>query len=158
VASYSHLSAAHRADARNQIVKDARILVARAGAIHYTQGAARWNPIAKRQGPYDVTIGDCSSIATWLLWRAIHNRVSRDIVNALAWRGGFTGTMLAHGKIVHDLNDCKVGDCAIFGPYPGRHVIVRVGEGRWLSHGSERGPNIVRLGYRSDLNRVHRYI
>jgi len=160
MASYSHLSAAHRADARNQIVKDARILIQRNARIWYTQGAPRWNCIAHNLSPYEVSTGDCSSIATYLLWRALRNRVSRDIVNGAGWKGGFTGTQRQHGKLVRDRSDksTKVGDLAHYGGGTGRHVTIKVGPGRWLSHGSNRGPLLVPLHYRSDLQMIRRYI
>jgi hypothetical protein len=65
--------------------------------------------------------------------------------------------MLQHGRAV-PRSSAEVGDLAIYGRgAPGEHVVVCLGGGVALSHGSEPGPFKVDLGFRADLLSVRRY-
>jgi hypothetical protein len=163
MASVSGLSARHRAEARRIVLHGCNLLLSHPWDLHYSQGSNRWEGISSqrliRRGQYPHH-GDCSSTNTWLLWNALRVRFGvRDTVNGINWRGGYTGTMLNHGKPVHDLANLKVGDCAIYGwGFPGSHTTLYMGGGMWFSHGSERGPFKVSLYYRPDLMQIRRYI
>lgn len=134
------------------------------GAIHYTQGASRWEGIhshlrvAKGQFP---RYADCSAMASWLLWNALTHALKdltiADVVNGDHWQGGFTGTMVDHG---HHIDHLKfVGDCAFYGSPPNfDHVTVYIGGGYVFSHGSEAGPFKLQPNYRNDLHAMRRYI
>jgi hypothetical protein len=163
MSSVSGLSARHRARARQLVVRGAALLLANPAAVHYTQGAERWEGIARQlliaRGQYPEH-GDCSSTATWLLWNALGRAYGvRDVVNGAHWRAGYTGTMLEHGKLVHHEGNVQVGDLAIYGRgFPGEHVAVCLGGGVVFSHGSEAGPFKLPLHYRPDLMAIRRYI
>jgi len=77
-------------------------------------------------------VGDCSSYATWIYWVAIGGP---DVVNGEHWQGGYTGTMLDHGKSV----PCpgQEGDLIIYGAKgsTGAHVAINVGGGYTIGHG-----------------------
>jgi hypothetical protein len=104
-ARVSGLSDAHAAEARAVILKGVDLLMRDPGGVHYTQNAtARWEGIHRQlriaDGEYPRH-GDCSSTHTWLLWNALtHVGVEHDLVNGLAWRAGYTGTIATHGKQV----------------------------------------------------------
>jgi hypothetical protein len=155
------LTPAQRAGAQRVIVQGARLLLVNAAAIHYTQGSSRWEGIAKRRlvrdGRYP-TYGDCSSTATWLLWNALAVHLGMpDVVHGQGWRAGYTGTMLQHGRTI-PVSSAAVGDLALYGRgAPGQHVVVCLGGGVAVSHGSERGPSKVAINYRPDLLSVRRY-
>lgn len=162
-ARVSGLSDAHAAEARRIILRGVELLMAAPTLVHYTQGPLRWSAIDRKLRVVDgecLHNGDCSSTATWLLWNALtHVGVSKDIVNAQAWKAGYTGTMAAHGKRVVDLRNAKVGDAVLYGPAPTfEHVAVYIGGGRVFSHGSEAGPFILGVDYRRDRGMIRRYI
>jgi hypothetical protein len=163
MSSVSGLSSAHRAHARHVVARGAALLLSHPSEVHYTQSAERWEGIARRllvsRGEYPHH-GDCSSTATWLLWNALEHAYGvRDVVNGDSWRGGFTGTMLQHGKPVRHEGNVQVGDLAIYGRgYPGEHVAVCLGGGVVFSHGSEAGPFKLALHYRPDILAIRRYI
>jgi cell wall-associated NlpC family hydrolase len=86
-----------------------------------------------------------------------------DLVNAVGWTGGFTGTMLANGKPVRHLANVRRGDCVLYGSGPpGKHVAIVVGKQRGepvvVSHGSEPGPFHLAYNYRNDVMEIRRYI
>jgi len=159
MASYSHLGAKKRRTVRRRLRRTALNAARNRGAIHYTQGFRRWDGIRlHRRGPgHYPNYADCSALASWLLWDAFkHVRMNNDIVNGARWTGGFTGTMLRHGK--HLSRPTLVGDCVFYGSWPnGSHVAIYIGNNLVVSHGSEAGPLIVRWNYRSVLA-VRRYI
>jgi len=156
--------------ARDRAVQAAMLGFRNRGAIHYTQGGARWQGIAdtrySRQGQFPNQC-DCSSFATWCLWNALYVpfRV-KDVVNGADWRAGYTGTMLNHGMVVEKQRDFRRGDLVLYGNgAPGKHVAIIVGRqgGRSgtpmvVSHGSEGGPYYIRWDYRGDIMNVRRYI
>jgi hypothetical protein len=165
MSSASGLSKEHRARARYIIAKACAAMVANKGQIHYSQRADRWEGIDKRltitRGEYP-THCDCSSTATWMLWDAIHRTYAvRDLVNHQMWRAGYTGTMYKHGKQVQHDQNLKIGDCIFYGDQGGgipKHVAMYVGGGKVFSHGSEAGPFILDVDYRSDRRMTRRYI
>ena len=60
----------------------------------------------------------------------------------------------------HDKN-IKIGDLIFYGDQGGgvpKHVAISLGGRRALSHGSEAGPLIVDIDYRSDRRMTRRYI
>lgn len=150
--------------ARHLIVAASSALLAHPSQVHYTQNAfARWEAIRR-----EVTItgghllpftGDCSSTATWMLWLALHHSFGiRDVVNGAGWKAGYTGTMVAHGTGVSAFKDGRVGDCVFYGgtsEVP-EHVAVKVAPGKVFSHGSEGGPYLLPVAYRSDVHSVAR--
>jgi cell wall-associated NlpC family hydrolase len=161
----SGLSDEHAAHARYLIYKASVVMVRNKDRITYSQGSDRWVGISK-----ELTISknefprtcDCSSTATWMLWDAMHRIYGvRDLVNRADWRAGYTGTMYQHGKqVIHDKN-LRVGDCIFYGDQGGgipKHVTVFIGGGNVFSHGSQGGPYILDIDYRSDRRMSRRYI
>jgi cell wall-associated NlpC family hydrolase len=156
----ANLTAKQRSHARRRAVQAALLGARNKWLIHYTQGGARWQGIARnlqsRRGKFP-RYADCSSFATWCIWNAIKVTYgSRDVVNGAAWRAGFTGTMIRHGSRVSGL---QPGDCILYGRWPnGGHVSIYVGRGLCVSHGSESGPNLIPWRYRGDVLAIRRYI
>jgi cell wall-associated NlpC family hydrolase len=159
--SYSGLNLRQRAKARELGLKAARLGLARAPSLHYTQGARRWEGIAdhlkawKGQCPH---YADCSAFATWVLWNGLDHYGLKDIVNGANWQGGYTGTQLAHGRVV--TRGKKPLDLVLYGRpgTTGEHVAVYVGNGKVISHGSEKGPYLLPWNYRPDVIETRRYI
>jgi hypothetical protein len=161
--SYSGLSESHRRVAKHVVVAYCEKLLSKPDEVHYTQGAARWSGIDQKKNLSSLFpfYGDCSSTATFILWRAlthVHKGV-KDRVNGAAWKAGYTGTIASHGlHVLHDAN-IQVGDLILYGPGPTyEHVTVALGGGKCFSHGSEGGPYILPLDYRSDRGPTHRFI
>lgn len=141
-----------------------RKLMSNPANVHYTMGASRWEPILQKKmihkPGFFPFFGDCSSTYSWIMWRILHHRFGlKDIVNGANWTGGFTGTLLEHGKTVHHESGLKVCDAVIYGNgYPGEHVAMYIGGGKVFSHGSEGGPYILPVHYRPDVLAFRRYI
>lgn len=168
MSSVSGLSAAHRAEARRRVYTAAMLGFRNRDQIHYTQTAARWQGIAdtrkSQMGQYP-NYADCSAFATWCIWNGIYVKFGvRDTVNGAAWKAGYTGTMLSHGKLVTHLASVKVGDCVLYGlrGTTGKHTAIVVGRKNSqimvVSHGSEAGPFYLPYNYRSDVMCIRRYI
>jgi len=85
---------------------------------------------------------DCSGFATMCCYAA-----GAPDPNGLAYDGaGYTGTLLKHLKHIEQAH-AQPGDLIVYGSGTGHHVVVIVEAGAdplVASHGSERGPNIVR--------------
>ncbi len=168
--AHFHGTAKRRAAARNKIIKAALLGVAHAPAIHYTQGPRRWDGIRLHKRSYKKQYpeyADCSSFGTWAYWDGLLAEIRKglgDIVNDLGWKAGWTGSMLdaANGKViargVTAARRVKLlkADLVI---YDG-HVAIVVDPKRRLvvSHGSEAGPMLIRLDYRTDIVAVKRFI
>lgn len=155
----SGLSPAHAHTAVNMTLQAAVLALHHAPAIHYTQGPERWQGIdAYRKawrGQYP-TEADCSAFVTWCLWNGLDHFHHIDTVNGLHWQGGYTGTMLNHGKRV---TRPLPGDAIIYGSaWPGEHTALYSGGGLVISHGSEAGPNLRPWKYRPDVLSIRRYI
>jgi hypothetical protein len=166
MSSVSGLSKRHRLEARARAANAAWLAYNKRDRVHYTQGARRWDGINK---DYNAKLGeypkyaDCSSFCTWCLWNGLYVPFKvRDTVNGAAWKAGFTGTMLEHGKEVVHLENVLRGDCVIYGGGVGKHtaIIVGVKNGRIMviSHGSEGGPFYLPHDYRSDVNCIRRFV
>lgn len=130
--------------------------------VWYSQGSSRWQGINSRRiarlGQFP-TWADCSSFYTWCAWNGLYLPYGvRDTVNGANWRYGYTGTMREHGKRVRDLDNLKRGDAIHYGPGTGRHVAIYVGGGKVISLGSNAGPVLVSMRYRSDFAMARRHI
>lgn len=155
----------------------ARSLTARAGdlayrnraAIHYTQGYRRWDGIRLKLKAYKHKFpryADCSAFATWCLWNGLSHYGVKDVVNGENWQGGYTGTMLDHGVVIHNPRHARRGDLVLYGPRGsnGEHVaIVRrlhpiTRKPYVYSHGSEEGPYYLPYDYRADVMCIRRCI
>jgi len=163
MASVSGLSAPHRIRARDLAVQAAFMGLRHAPSLHYTQTAKRWEGISRGlkawRGEYPH-FADCSAFATWCLWNGLDHYGVRDVVNGQAWKAGWTGTMVQHGKQVQHESNVLRGDCAHYGDPVGHtgHVAICVGGGKVISFGSEAGPFLLPIHYRSDFQQIRRYI
>lgn len=160
----SGLSPDHRAQARRVIIQGVDLLLRNPQLVRYTQGPLRWEGIDQHlrvqrgQNPHH---GDCSSTHTWLLWCALTGVKPSidDLVNGLHWKAGFTGTIIHHGKPVHNIRNAKVGDAILYGPLPNcEHVATYIGGGLVFSHGGEAGPFKLHVDYRDDRTAIRRHI
>ena len=161
------LHAIQRARVRRRIKASAYLALRNAPVVHYTQGPARWQGIASHLRAYKGQFphyADCSAFATWCHWDASLRYKPRDYVNGEGWTGGYTGTMADHGVRVQDYTHLKVGDLVLYGPAPTyEHVAVVVkggpiGSAQVISHGSEAGPFLLPVRYRSDVGQIRRYL
>jgi hypothetical protein len=166
MASVSGLSRDHRIRCRDRVVHAAKLALAHPTQVHYTQDGRRWDGIAKHRnsahGQYPI-YSDCSSFATWCLWNGLHLVYDiHDIVNGSNWKGGFTGTLRQHGRVVDDPSKALRGDLVHYGSGTGSHVTVVVGRENGhlmvISHGSEGGPYYTNYDYRPDVSHIRRYI
>lgn len=168
MASVSGLARDQRIRARDRAVGAALLALHHAPQVHYTQMPARWEGINKklnaRLGQFPKN-ADCSSFATWCLWNGLQVGFGLgDLVNGATWSGGFTGTMLSHGKRVHDVGRVQRADCVIYGNGgSGEHTAIVVGRSKngipmVVSHGSEAAPFFVPYNYRKDIMQIRRYI
>lgn len=149
-------AAAARSGKVSRIVYAATVMIGREPYIHYTQGALRMSAVNRKQTPYSVTYGDCSSLATYLYWYA-----GLPDPNGRGYDGyGYTGTLAAHGHVVAT-HEAAPGDLVFYGVgFPWSHVAVVIGGIGWqatcFSHGSESGPKHVEIAYRA-VGQVRRY-
>lgn len=160
------LNADERRRARRHAVEAMYLCLQHKASVHYTQDARRWEGINKGlraiEGEYPH-YADCSSLTTWALWTATRRWGLQDFVNGYGWKGGYTGTQVNHGTRVTN-GYYLYGDLAFYGDQGGgvpKHVAMLIGRrdgGRVISHGSEGGPYLLHLNYRSDLVQVRRYI
>lgn len=166
--SVSGLTRPQRQQAREHATNAALLGLHHAAALHYTEGAQRWEGIAthrisaKGEYPHHA---DCSAFATWCLWNALHLGFGlADIVNGEDWKAGYTGTMAQHGRLVeHGREVVLRGDCVLYGPAPTfEHVAIVVGHSGGkpvvVSNGSEPGPYLLPFDYRSDVGEFRRYV
>lgn len=157
----SRLTASQRAKVRQMILQAAYLGLTRAPSLHYTQGAKRWEGIAKNLRAWRgecPNYADCSAFATWVLWQGLWHFGVGDVVNGASWAAGWTGTMLDHGKVVHSAGGYLVGDCALYDGHVAIFVGYKAGVPYVISHGSENGPYLLPMHYRSDLIEVRRYV
>ena len=134
---------------REKIVNEARWGYNHRSGIHYRQT----RPIRRYGHALPQTL-DCSGFAT-----ECYRKAGVEDPNRLGYNGqGFTGTLAAHGRSV-SLAGAKPGDLVFYGGgYPYHHVAVYVGYGRVISHGSEGGPYLVPVDYRSDRRLIKSYL
>lgn len=164
--SVSGLTYPQRILARHAAVRAALLSLHHAEALHYTQGAQRWEGIdhhdVAARGDYPKH-ADCSSFATWCLWNGLHVPFGvDDDVNGLEWKAGYTGTMVKGGREVMHLENVVRADCVLYGTKTPEHVAIVVGHKGdkpvVVSNGSEPGPFLLPYDYRSDVLQVRRYI
>lgn len=158
-------TSASRLRARRLAVSAAMLMLRHANEVHYTEGAQRWEGIARHlrhyRGEYPKH-ADCSSTVTWLLWDATRRWNLPDFANGEHWLAGYTGTLVNHGQRVH--GGFLLADLALYGDPFGSsgHVAMLVGKHQGVpivfSHGSEAGPFLLPLNYRPDLYQVRRFI
>lgn len=166
-AAVSGLSPQRRAVAREIAVTAAMLGYHNAPNVHYTMGARRWQGIdldlKAYRGEYP-RYADCSAFVTWCLWNGLDHYNIRDTVNGAAWKAGFTGTMLSHGKRVLHAENWLPGDAVIYGVKgtTGEHTAILVDCDRpvplVVSHGSEGAPYLLPWNYRSDAIDIRRYV
>jgi hypothetical protein len=170
MSSASGLSTVHRVQARDRAVNAAMLGLRHAPQMFYTQGPQRWEGIARKLnaklGEYPKHV-DCSAFVTWCLYNGlvISGFTNRDIVNGADWKGGYTGTLLTHGKQVHHLENVQRADYVIYGNGgTGEHTALVVGrrkaDGKIMvvSMGSDAGPFYLPYDYRRDIMQVRRAI
>lgn len=125
---------------------------------HYTQGSARMmivryhiHDLAKWFAGGHHLYEDCSSSSTGFYYIG----GLRD-PNNLGYNGqGYTGTLSVHGRRV---STPAPGDLGFYGGgWPYHHVVIYVGNGRCVSHGSESGPKLTTPYYRGDFSHWRRY-
>ena len=149
----------YRADQRKNKQKGAGERIASAALYayqrrpkHYTQGSSRWQPVDRvpwQSHMWDY--GDCSSFATGCFKQA---GIKND-PNGYGWRAGYTGTLCQHGKVVQT---AQAGDLIFYGAGPPwSHVTVAISKDRCVSHGSEGGPHLLPVAYRS-IGQIRRYV
>lgn len=138
--------------------------VARA-PIRYSEGADRWQGVHAVYGAPgeayhgaadhvpDLLVGDCSAWVTrlWLYALERHlGRVPHDVLNADAWKAGYTGTIAHTLTLVHPgaprVGNLRAGDLILCGRFPYQHVAIITGPGKAgtypaAGHGSARGPD-----------------
>lgn len=168
MAALSGLAGDRRIRARERAVQAALLAYHHRDQINYTQGSNRWEGIAQKRnarlGQFPKN-ADCSAMVTWCLWNGLHLGFQLgDVVNGARWTGGFTGTLLEHGKLVSDPAKILRGDVVIYGAgKPGKHTAIVVGRRKdgkpmVVSHGSQNGPFYLPYDYRRDVMQVRRYI
>jgi NlpC/P60 family len=156
------LTPAQRAQERSFAVRAAVVALRNRNLVHYTQGARRWDGINRGRlgvrGQFP-SYADCSSFATWCLWNGMRLHHRPDTVNGCGWHAGYTGTLIRHGTRVTSEKAILPGDLALYG-HGGRptHVVICIGGGLVISHGSERGPYKLPLHYTKGLMQIRRYI
>lgn len=141
-------------DVRARIVAAMTVLYHHREQVHYTMTAKRMQGVREKlRPPRFPQWEDCSSSSTWAYWIA-----GAPDPNALGYNGqGWTGTLCQHGRHI-SLDQAQPGDLVFYGPgAPWHHVAVYIGHGRVLSHGSEAGPFLLPVDYRSDRGDVRTY-
>lgn len=153
------------------VVKAAMTCVLKRDQIGYSQEArARWQGINENiHLPEVPRNADCSSLTTWLLGNgriAIRGGRGQDIVNALRWLAGWTGSQIQNGSLHrHGPRLWKAGRTLCFygSPHDISHVALYVGKhpstGQHMvvSHGQESGPHYLPYNYRSDFRYAKAY-
>lgn len=97
---------------------------------------------------------DCSSFST-----VVYKRAGAPDPNHFLYNGlGYTGTLSAHGIWVAS-SQARPGDLVFYGSgFPWHHVAIYVGNGRVVSHGSNSGPHLCYMDYRSDRGQIRSYL
>ncbi len=157
----SGLSTEHRIQSRDLAVRAARLGLARAATLTYTQGGSRWDGINKNLKAANGDCphyADCSAFVTWCLWNGLSHFKVGDIVNGASWKAGYTGTLINHGYHVQPGHLLR-GDAILYGDPFGRtgHTALYVGGGMVISFGGEPGPRFLPVEYRPITAR-RRYI
>lgn len=89
----------------------------------------RWSWPAYPDVPHNT---DCSGFVTWVYYQA-----GLPDPNGTGYRGGFTGTLVAHGISVAPGGPLHVGDLVFNGPSASNttHVSIYIGHGLTMGHG-----------------------
>lgn len=163
----SGLNVAHRIKARDLSVEAALLGLRRAPSLHYTQDGRRWEGIDKGLKAWRgecPTHADCSAFVTWCIWCGLSHFHGHDVVNGAAWKAGYTGTMIGHGRQVAHPGALLRGDAILYGDPFGRtgHTAIVVGRRSdgmpmVVSFGSEPGPFYLPYNYRP-VTQARRYI
>jgi hypothetical protein len=137
---------------RDVIVATAILGYNKRSLINYTQSSLRMDGVKHHIHPPQVPHWeDCSSFATWCYWVA-----GASDPNGLGYSGlGFTGTLATQGRRV---STPKPGDLGLYGFFPYHHVVVYIGNGRCISHGSSVGPLLLNVFYRGDFSHYRSYL
>lgn len=146
------------AEKRRLLVVSAAMLgYANRGSIHYTQGGSRMVGVTgKIRPPLFPHYADCSSFATWCYFVAGAPDPNGYRPGYPGW--GYTGTLGKNGRVV-SASQAKPGDLVLYGSgMPWHHVAIYVGNGRVVSHGSESGPALLPIDYRSDRGEIRSYL
>lgn len=130
-----------------------RLVVRNRGVIHYTQSVLRMSGVrGKLLPPQFGRWEDCSSEATWIAYcmdataRRFGGRFPDP--NGLGYSGlGYTGTMIRNGRSISAYAGPPAFTSTFYG-VPIGHMGVKMSMAYIMSHGSERGPVEVPLGYR----------
>lgn len=141
-------------DKRQRIVAAMLFLYHNRAAVHYTMTSRRMQGVREKlRPPLFPRWEDCSSSSTWAYWVA-----GVPDPNGLGYNGqGYTGTLARHGRKV-TLEQAQPGDLVLYGAaWPFHHVAVYAGAGRVISHGSEEGPYLLPIDYRSDRAEIRSY-
>ena len=134
----SGLSDEHRVEARNLAIAAARLGLARASSLTYTQGPGRREGINRNLKAYRGQCpkgADCSAFVTWSIWNGLDHYGIRDTVNGARWKYGYTGTMVKHGVEVPAGHLIRA-DAILYGdPFrpPTGHTALYVGGGMGLT-------------------------
>lgn len=133
---------------RNKIVAYALWGYNNRARVHYAQ----YRPMDRLKNLKFLPIwDDCSEFAT-----KAYKFAGAPDPNGRGYNGfGYTGDELKHGKTV-SLSHAKKGDLVHYGP--NKHVAIYIGSGKVISHGSEGGPYLLPVKYRSDYSQVRSYL
>jgi peptidoglycan hydrolase-like protein with peptidoglycan-binding domain len=140
---------------RRAIVAAMLLLYNQRNGVHYTQSPQRMQGVREKlKPPKFPTFEDCSSSSTWAYYVA-----GAPDPNGLNYNGqGWTGTLCRHGKVVQ-AGGASPGDLVFYGAGPPwGHVAVYIGNGKVISHGSEKGPYLLPMDYRMDRGEIHSYL
>ncbi len=159
--SVSGLSAKHVQEAVDTVLQAAVVGYHKREQSTYTEGPARWSGIDRHRVAANGQVppyADCSSFATWCYWNALQIRLPHhsDIINGCNWEAGYTGTMAEHGDRVAEPIP---GDAVLYGTsWPYDHVAIYTGGGLVISNGSDPGPLLLPVRYRTDIAQFRRYL
>ena len=107
---------------------------------------------------------DCSGFVINCFWNAMHDLKLYISDPSGQWYSGYGNTwtmetwLKEHGKHVTEVNGYLVGDVAMFDGHT--MICSKAGSAKasdWTSHGTEGGPDVRKLNYRSDLKGVWRH-
>ena len=93
---------------------------------------------------------DCSGYALHCMWVAAGK--PRTDSGLAGWWGGWTGSMLEHGKTV-SVRNAKPGAMVFYN----NHVAIYGGNEKVFTHGHEGGPYWTSMYYRTDVQRIVEY-
>jgi cell wall-associated NlpC family hydrolase len=116
---------------------------------HYTQA----RPYAETLEGWKLHGGDCSGTSI-----LVYKLAGCPDPNGTNYDGsGWTGSLIRRGVSVPSIA-VRPGDLTFYGPGLSTHVVVELGNGQVMSHGSEGGPRILPSTYRFDYNQTRRYV